>query len=139
MELGPRTEQEIRTALEKEVEADRWTSLDRSLRDISDEGGGVVDLRPSGEGEDPELKRLMIGRAGKLERLGLAEQIASARWELKPGLEPALRDLGIRGDIIKTMHRAMTGAGHVPDVTSFALHGDQPAEPVLGRLVARPA
>ena len=136
LELGPRTEQEIRTALEKEVEADRWTSLDRSLRDISDEGGGVVDLRPGGEGEDPEL-RLMIGRAGKLERLGLAEQIGSARWELKPGLEPALRDLGIRGDIIKTMHRAMTGAGHVPDVTSFALHGNQPAKPVLGRLVAR--
>jgi len=137
LELGPRTEQEIRTALEKEVEADRWTSLDRSLRDISDEGGGVVDLRPSGEGEDSELKRLMIGRAGKLEHLGLAEQIGSARWELKPGLEPALHDLGIRGDIIKAMHRAMTGARHEPDVTGFALHGDQPAEPVLGRLVTR--
>src|SRR6185312_9435214 len=63
--------------------------------------------------------------------------IGSARWELKPGLEPALRDLGVRGDIIKTMHRAMVGAGHEPDVTGFALHGDHPAEPVLGRLVAR--
>ena len=137
LELGPRTEQEIRTALEKEVGADRWTSLDRSLRDISDEGGGVVDLRPGGIGEDSEVKRLMIGRAGKLERLGLAEQVGSVRWELKPGLEPALRELGIRGDIIKTMHRAMTGVGREPDVTDFALHGDQPAEPVLGRLVAR--
>jgi type IV secretory pathway VirD2 relaxase len=137
LELGPRSEQNIRTALEKEVEAERWTSLDRSLRDISDEGGGVVDLRPGGAGEDPELKRLLVGRAGRLERLGLAEQIGSARWQLGPGLEPALRDLGIRGDIIKTMHRAMEGAGHEPDVTAFALHGDQPAEPVLGRLVAR--
>ena len=79
----------------------------------------------------------MLGRAGKLERLGLAEQVGPACWTLKPGLEPALRDLGIRGDIIKTMHRAMTGAGHEPDVTGFALHGDQPADPVLGRLVAR--
>jgi type IV secretory pathway VirD2 relaxase len=137
LELGPRSEQNIRTALEKEVEAERWKSLDRSLRDISDEGGGVVDLRPGGAGEDPELKRLLVGRAGRLERLGLAEQIGSARWQLGPGLEPALRDLGIRGDIIKTMHRAMEGAGHEPDVTAFALHGDQPAEPVLGRLVAR--
>jgi type IV secretory pathway VirD2 relaxase len=137
LELGPRTERDIRSTLEREVEAERWTSLDRSLRDISDEGGGVVDFRPGGAGEDPELKRLMIGRAGKLERLGLAEQVGSARWELKPGLEPALRDLGIRGDIIKTMHRAMAGTGHEPDVTGFALHGDQPAEPVLGRLVAR--
>jgi type IV secretory pathway VirD2 relaxase len=107
-ELGPRSEQEIRTALEKEVEAERRTSLDRSLRDISDEGGGVVDLRPGGAGEDPELKRLMIGRAGKLERLGLAEQIGSARWMLKSGIEPTLRDLGIHGGVIKTMHRAIS-------------------------------
>ena len=137
LELGPRSEQEIRNALEKEVEAERWTSLDRSLRDISDEGGGVADLRPGSVGEDPELRRLMLGRAAKLERLGLAEHVGSARWTLKPGLEPALRDLGIRGDIIKTMHRAMTGAGHEPDVTRFALHGDGADEPVLGRLVAR--
>ena len=137
LELGPRSEQEIRAGLENEVGAERWTSLDRSLRDISDEGGGVVDLRPGGAGEDPELRRLMLGRAAKLERLGLAEQVGPAQWTLKPGLEPALRDLGIRGDIIKTMHRAMSGQEREPDVAGFALHGDQPAEPVLGRLVER--
>ena len=137
LELGPRSEQEIRAGLEKEVEAERWTSLDRSLRDISDEGGGVADLRPGGAGEDPELRRLMLGRAAKLERLGLAEQVGPAQWTLKPGLEPALRDLGIRGDIIKTMHRAMSAAGREPDVAGFALHGDEASEPVLGRLVER--
>ena len=137
LELGPRSEQEIRAGLEKEVSAERWTGLDRSLRDISDEGGGIADLRPGGASEDPELRRLMLGRAAKLERLGFAEQVGSAQWTLKPGLEPALRDLGIRGDIIKTMHRAMSGAGSEPDVARFALHGDQLAEPVLGRLVER--
>jgi type IV secretory pathway VirD2 relaxase len=70
LELGPRTEREIRNALETDVEAERWTSLDRSLRDISDESGGVADLRPRGVGEDPELRRLMVGRAARLERLG---------------------------------------------------------------------
>jgi type IV secretory pathway VirD2 relaxase len=137
LEMGPRSEQEIRAGLENEVGAERWTSLDRSLRDISDEGGGVADLRPGGASEDPDLRWLMLGRAAKLERLGLAEQVGSAQWSLKPGLEPALRDLGIRGDIIKTMHRAMSGTGSKLDVTRFALHGDQPAEPVLGRLVER--
>ena len=137
LEMGPRSEREIRAGLENEVEAERWTSLDRSLRDISDEGGGLADLRPGGVSEDPELRRLMLGRAAKLERLGLAEQVGSAQWTLKPGLEPALRDLGIRGDIIKTMHRAMSGAGSEPDVAGFALHGDLPAESVLGRLVER--
>jgi len=137
LELGPRSEHEIRVGLEKEVDAERWTSLDRSLRDISDEEGGVADLRPGRASEDTGLRRLMIGRAAKLERLGLAEQVGPARWTLKPGIEAALRDLGIRGDIIKTMHRTMTGLGHEPDVAGFALHGDEASEPVLGRLVER--
>jgi type IV secretory pathway VirD2 relaxase len=137
LELGPRSEQEIRSAFEKEVEAERWTSLDRALRNIADDTAGVADLRPGASDEDPELRRLMLGRAAKLERLGLAEQVGTARWTLKPGLEQTLRDLSIRGDIIKTMHRAMTGAGHAPDVSGFALHGDDGGDPVLGRLVAR--
>jgi type IV secretory pathway VirD2 relaxase len=137
LELGPRSEWEIRDGLEKEVDAERWTSLDRSLRDISDEGGGVIDLRPVSGGEDPELRRLMIGRAAKLERFGLAEQVGTAQWTLKPGIEPALRDLGIRGDIIKTMHRAVSAANRQPDVAGFALHGDEARWRVLGRLVER--
>ena len=137
LELGPRSEQEIRSSLEKEVEAERWTSLDRALRNIADDCAGVADLRPGASDEDPELRRLMLGRAAKLEQLGLAEQIGPARWTLKPGAEQTLRDLSIRGDIIKTMHRAIAHAGRDPDVSGFALHGDEPAAPVLGRLVAR--
>ena len=53
LELGPRSEREIRSALEREVEAERWTSLDRALRVAADEGAGVADLRPSASGEDP--------------------------------------------------------------------------------------
>jgi type IV secretory pathway VirD2 relaxase len=137
LELGPRSEQEIRSALEKEVEAERWTSLDRALQNIADDCAGVADLRPGAPDEDPELRRLMLGRAATLERLGLAEKVGAARWTLTPGAEQTLRDLSIRGDIIKTMHRAVTGAGRDPDVSGFALHGDEPAAPVLGRLVAR--
>jgi type IV secretory pathway VirD2 relaxase len=137
MELGPRSEREIQSGLEREVEAERWTSLDRALRNIADDGAGIADLRPGAPDLDPELRRLMLGRADKLERLGLAERVAPACWTLKPGLEPTLRDLGIRGDIIKTMHRVMTGAGREPDVAGFALHGDDPSDPVLGRLVER--
>ena len=137
LELGPRSELEMRSALEREVEAERWTGLDRALRDAVDDGAGVADLRPGGTGEDPELRRLMLGRAAKLERLGLAERVAPACWTLKSNIEQTLRDLGIRGDIIKTMHRAMTSAGREPNVSEFALHGESPAVPVLGRLVAR--
>lgn len=137
IELGPRSEHEIRLALQKEVEVERWTSLDRELRNMADEGAGVADLRPDGSGNNPELRRLLLGRTAKLERLGLAEKVGPACWTLKPEFETTLRELGTRGDIIKTMHRAMTAAGRDADVAGFALHGDEASEPVLGRLVGR--
>jgi type IV secretory pathway VirD2 relaxase len=137
LELGPRSEQEIRSVLEREVEAECWTSLDRALRSTADDGGGIADLRPGAPDGDPELRRLLLGRAAELERLGLAERVAPACFALKPGLEQTLRELEIRGDIIKTMHRALAAAGREPDVAGFALHGDDPGDPVLGRLVAR--
>ena len=137
LELGPKSQKEIRAGLEKEVGAERWTSLDRALRDIADENVGLLDLRPGASGEDPELRNLLVGRATRLERLGLSEPIGPAQWGLKPGLEPALRDLGARGDIIKMMHRAISRAGRDPDVSGFALHGEEPAVQVVGRLVER--
>jgi type IV secretory pathway VirD2 relaxase len=79
----------------------------------------------------------MLGRAARLERLGLAQQIAPGCWTLKPGIEDKLRDHSLRSDIIKTMHRAMGGVDREPDVSGFALHGDAPVDAVLGRLVER--
>jgi len=137
LELGPRTEKEIRTALEAEVGAERWTGLDRALRAAADEGGGILDLRPAGaDGTDPELRRLMIGRAQTLERFGLAERHGPAVWTLRPGMEETLRDLGTRSDIIKSMHRAMQELGADRAAGDFAIHGDRP-EPIIGRLVER--
>jgi type IV secretory pathway VirD2 relaxase len=137
LELGPRNEREIRTALETEVAAERWTGLDRALRAAADGGGGILDLRPAGaDAAEPELRRLMIGRAQTLERFGLAERHGPAVWTLKPGMEETLRDLGTRGDIIRTMHRAMQGLGPERAAGDFAIHGDRP-EPIIGRLVER--
>jgi type IV secretory pathway VirD2 relaxase len=137
LELGPRNALEIQSALEREVEAERWTGLDRALQAAADEGAGIADLRPEASGESSQLRRLLVGRAAKLERLGLADQIAPGQWAFKPGIEQTLRDLSIRGDIIKTMHQAMTGVDREPDVSGFALHGDAPDDPVLGRFRER--
>tara|TARA_R110000787_G_scaffold107700_4_gene215828 strand:+ start:1043 stop:2797 length:1755 start_codon:yes stop_codon:yes gene_type:complete len=136
LELGPRSTREISQALETQVTAERWTDLDRGLRSLADDRAGISDLRRgTPEPRDPELRRLMIGRAQALERLGLAEQIAPAVWELKPNAEDTLRELGFRGDIIKRMHRAM-GADRNRAAGDFAIEGTPPA-PILGRLVER--
>jgi type IV secretory pathway VirD2 relaxase len=137
LELGPRSEREISNALRREVDAERWTSLDRALRDLADERAGVADLRPNATGPDSEFRRLMTGRAMKLERMGLAEETGPGCWTLKPSIEDTLRDLAIRGDIIKTMHRAMADGARAPDVAAFAVHGDEITDRVIGRLVER--
>jgi len=139
MELGPRSEKEIAAGLDLEVKAERWTNLDRALRDYADETMGLADLRPGAPDiEDRELKRRMIGRAQTLERFGLAERLTPSVWQLKPGMEDTLRDLAMRGDIIKTMHRALSGQtrGQTRASSDFAIEA-QPSEPILGKLVER--
>lgn len=137
LELGPRNEEEIGAALARDVTAERWTRLDRAMRDGADRDGGVIDLRPGAPADaDPSLRRLMIGRAQQLERLGLAEPLGPVQWSLAAGAESTLKALGERGDIIKTMHRALSRNGRIPAVADFAIHGE--AQPnILGRLADR--
>ena len=136
LELGPRTDQEVSRVLESEVTVERWTGLDRALRAASDESGGLIDLRPGGGPKNPELRRLMIGRAMKLERLGLAAPVGPASWTLKAGHEETLRELALRGDIIKTMHRALAREGRSVAADNLAIHGKEPPN-ILGRLADR--
>lgn len=137
LELGVRTERDIDRTLSREVQADRWTSLDRRLRAIGDDLGGVLDLRPDPHRIANPTNQHLIGRATKLERMGLADRISPGCWRLKPGLEQSLRDLGTRGDIIKTMHRAMTRQRLAAEPSRFAMYDGTAPEPVIGRLVER--
>lgn len=138
LELGPRTELEIRRGLEREVEADRWTRLDRSLAREAEPTDGVVDLRPPLLGANDPLRSVKIGRMRKLEQLHLAEPLGPARWRLSTDLEPTLRELGERGDIIKRLHRAMADQGLERAASDLVLNGAAaPDQPVIGRLAAR--
>lgn len=132
-ELGPRSEREIAAAMAREVDAERWTGLDRRLAAMRDQRG-QVDLRPDQRGARRDLS-LLIGRAQVLERMGLARQTGSAIWQVQADLEPTLHALGERGDIIRTMNRALAGSGAV-HTDALALH-DRPGIALTGRLVER--
>jgi type IV secretory pathway VirD2 relaxase len=107
LELGPETELESIRKLEREVDQERLTRLDRTLiREASDE---LYDAT-SKLGDDRMLQALRIGRLRKLEKLGLAERRRPGIWQLDAGLEPTLKRMGERGDIINTMARAITEA-----------------------------
>ena len=105
--LGPRTELEIQRTLAREVEQERWTSLDRTLqREAVD---GLVKIERF---DAPKLQRqrlLLVGRLQRLQRMGLATETQPGTWAVHADAEKTLRALGERGDIIRTMQRAMGG------------------------------
>ena len=135
-ELGPRTDLDIRRNLERQVEAERWTQLDRQLvRDGYDTG--VIDMAVDPNTRPDEYHALKIGRLRKLETLGLAEQVGPGQWMIDGRAEATLRELGERGDIIKRMHRALTERGIERGSASYVLAAESLDTPIIGRLVDR--
>ena len=134
LELGPRTEQQIEKAQGREVDAERWTGLDVELVARGRETG-VVDLRPDGAAANAD--RHLRGRAARLETMGLATKLGPGLFLIDPGAEATLRQIGERGDIIKTMHREMRAQGLAFDASTLAIHDGQGVTPIVGRLVAR--
>ena len=135
-ELGPHTDLDIRRTLDRQVDAERWTQLDRQLvRDARDTG--VIDLAPR-PGEQPDLYHAQkVGRLRKLESLGLSDQIGPGQWVIDGNAEAILRGLGERGDIIKRMHRALTERGIERGWASYVLAAEGLDTPIVGRLVDR--
>jgi len=136
MELGPRTDHDIRRALERQIDTERWTQLDRQLvRDARD--AGAIDLAPHPDRQPDEYQALKIGRLRKLETLGLAEQVGPGQWSISHDAEKTLRQLGERGDIIKRMHRALTENAIERGAAGYVLAGESLDTAVIGRLVER--
>ncbi|MDE1568257.1 relaxase/mobilization nuclease domain-containing protein [Aquabacter sp. P-9] len=135
-ELGPRTELDIRRSFERQIEAERWTELDRQLLRETRESG-IIDMAPALGRQPDDHHALKIGRLRKLETLGLASEIGNAQWVMEPEAESTLRALGERGDIIKRMHRALTELGIERGTASYVLAAESLDVPVIGRLVAR--
>ncbi|MDP1702694.1 MAG: DUF3363 domain-containing protein [Aestuariivirga sp.] len=119
LELGPENEFDMRLKLAREVDADRFTKLDRSILKHMDQGILVVSALPP---SDPPAHAAQMSRLRKLENFGLAIERQTGVWEIDPHTEQKLKSLGQRGDIIKTMHRVMREAGIDRAAGNFTIH-----------------
>lgn len=120
----------------REVDAERFTTLDRMLIRQQRER---ADLRPDPMAREElrTARALMIDRARKLERMGLATEQTPGIWTIRPGAEEQLRALGERGDIIKTMHRALVreGLGARRGAADYRLHRDTSTTRIVGQVL----
>jgi type IV secretory pathway VirD2 relaxase len=136
IDLGPRSDDQITARLKDEMEQERLTSIDRRL--LREAGEDSIVLSGTVR-EDPFWQTLRAGRLQKLGRLGLAEEIVPGRWRLADDLEPVLRRMGERGDIIKTMNRELAREGLARGTADYAVYdpADAKAGRIVGRVVAR--
>src|SRR5229473_4268477 len=143
IELGPQSEHEVRCKLAREVGADRWTRLDATLRrEAQRTEDGVLDFRPEAArsgAAGSEIRTPLIGRLQKLERMGLARAVGPAQWLLAEEAEPSLREFGIRGDIIRTMQRALSAQGQERSPTDFSISDASigSEQTIIGRVVEK--
>ncbi|MBO1039972.1 relaxase/mobilization nuclease and DUF3363 domain-containing protein [Brucella pituitosa] len=134
LELGPVTEIEQSRKLSAEIDQDRFTRIDRAMAEEADER--FLDLRHEPADARRQFNRtLRLRRLAKLEKMGLATEHEPGIWELGAKMEPALRELGERGDIIRNMHKALKANGQERDPMTFQLHDAAPATRITGRLV----
>ena len=133
LDLGPRTDAEIARVNRREITQERFTSIDRRLITAIEADGLVA---PSHR--DSVEQSLRAGRLKALGEMGLASEAKRGRWQLDPALEPTLRAMGRRGDIIATLHHEMHAARPGVSPQDYAIHdpADGTAAPIVGRVVA---
>lgn len=132
LELGPEIEHDMTLKLAREVNAESFTRLDRALLKHTDRGFLVISAMPP---EDLTTHASHMGRLKKLQSLGLIEEKQTGVWQISPEIETKLRSLGQRGDIIKTMHRAIREAGVDRPAGSFAMFDtNKPGNRIVGRV-----
>jgi len=136
LDLGPRSDLGIENKLRAEIEQERFTSLDRNLQKEANEEGVI---RFAAKERNAFQHSLGAGRLQKLKRLGLAQEVAPGQWRLDPDMEPVLRRLGEQGDIIKSMHHAMTRTNTNRSIANYAIYdpAKEHTENLIGRVLAR--
>lgn len=134
LELGPVTEIEQSRKLSAEIDQDRFTRIDRAMSEEAEDR--FLDLRHEVADHRRQFDRtLRLRRLGKLEKMGLATEHAPGVWELSERMEPALRELGERGDIIRNMHKALKADGLERDPMTFQIHDVALEVAITGRVV----
>lgn len=132
LDLGPRTDAEIRRAAACEIEAERFTAIDRRLLEAATPDGSVTPAH-----RDGVEQAARAGRLQTLARMGLAVEEERGQWRLAEGLETTLREMGRRGDIIATMNHELARHGGSRNSADYAIY--DPAlpgrQPLVGRVV----
>ena len=133
--LGERTPLEIQRALRLEVQASSFTSLDRHIISKADKEGRLLRRNLGKKGRYDVEQSLLIDRIAQLKKMGLVEVVGRHEWRISSDTVVKLRELGRRGDVIRSLHR-----GVKLDTNNLIIHGPNAkslSQSITGTIVAR--
>ncbi|WP_339862512.1 relaxase/mobilization nuclease domain-containing protein [Paremcibacter congregatus] len=112
-ELGPRQDHEITSALRREVTQDRFTSIDRKLLRMAEDG--MVDMRRQApQGYARFNHSLRLGRLAKLQDMQLATEANTGIWHLSKIWKPLYETLECGVISSKLCTRKWPGVADLP-------------------------
>ena len=136
-ELGLVTDLEYRQKLERAIQAERFTGLDRQIMAMAPDTQ-IVDLRPESwmTHADQDLTHV-VGRLKVLERYNLAWEEQPGVWSFSHDLQTTLETLAERNDILNAMHRALSKRGRERAPGDYVIGGDLMPKPVVGQVIGK--
>ncbi|MBY0512151.1 MAG: relaxase/mobilization nuclease and DUF3363 domain-containing protein [Rhodospirillaceae bacterium] len=135
-DLGLQTDLEMELRRTREVELERFTPLDHKLCAEQKQHGQVIGVTKS---RNPQDDARRAARLQKLGRLGLANEVKPGLWKLDDNAEEKLRAIGMRGDIIKTLHQELKAkqVHRAPDECVIYDPTGPQARTVTGRVLSK--
>lgn len=109
-QIGVRTDQQMEEALDRQVQQQRYTDLDRMiLKKAARQPDGAATISYGDpipkNGQMRELRVRQIRRLAYLEKMGMAERTGPMAWRLPGHFEHALRNVQVSNDRLKTMYQ----------------------------------
>ncbi len=129
--LGPRRDLEILQSRSAEVDRNRFTGIDRDLAARARED--AIRLTTGATARDRFERDIALRRLRHLETLSLAMCAGPDIWRLAPEWEGALRTLGRRDDIVRTLTAQIGDRARTP---LFEIYKPATGKTITGRIAA---
>jgi len=120
LELGERRDLEIARSRMREASQERFTSIDRELQELG--ADAAISLGEPRTVYDRFRSKLFMARLQTLEAMQLARRERDG-WRLSSATEETLRNMGRRGDIIRSMEHAVGDRLSLHHLRDFASDG----------------
>lgn len=130
LELGPRRDLDIARARFAEIDREAFTGLDRDL--LRRAAAGPILLGAPQTPYDRFEVKLLAGRLQTLQKMALARREPDG-WRLAPDMESRLREVGRRGDLIRSIGAELGDRLAPHAVRDFA--ADKTIDRIVGRVV----